>query len=211
MYVPFSIPVDSLTAQGVKIGELIDTHQWDNNGDGNLDSLTIEFVILKSGSTEANFPYIIKPSKQTTLTLNLNNATIHAAKRDSINCSSTKQIFTFVGTYEGISGKEMYGNNYYALNSIGGLSRAASEAGSLKPQRWFLRIENRDGTSVPYYAPTIRYLIGEDEEETTDILSISNTGGKKEKSIYRLDGIHMTSDNLKPGIYVCDGKKLVIR
>ena len=210
LYVPFSIPVDSLKVHGLQVAELNDTHQWDFNGDGVADSTRVEFFTLTSGSTEANYPYLIRATEPTALSLTLKDIEVKAAEENSIECSSTKQRFTFVGTYTGVSGSDMYNNNYYGLSG-GGLKRVSSTSVSLKPQRWYMKIENKNGTPVDYFAPTIRFTVdGVEEEETSAIVNISDnrTAGQE---YYSLEGIRQTTAPTQRGMYLRQNKKLIIR
>lgn len=212
LYVPFAIPVDSLTKYGLQVAELNDTHQWDWDGDGNADSTRLEFFTLKSGSTEPNYPYLIKADETMELVLNLKDTEVKASEEKSYECSSLKQRFTFVGTYTGVSGAEMYSNNYYGMAG-GGLKRVSDATVSLKPQRWYMKIENKNGSPVSYYAPSIRFCVDgiEDESETTSIASMISGNRVEDGGIFSLDGIRHTNVPLKPGLYVHQGKKLVIR
>jgi hypothetical protein len=212
LYVPFAIPVDSLTEHGLQVAELNDTHQWDLDGDGAADSTRMEFFTLTTGSTEPNYPYLIKANETMELTLNLEDVEVKATEEKSYECSSLKQRFTFVGTYTGVSGADMYSNNYYGMAG-GGLKRVADATVPLKPQRWYMKIENKNGSPVSYYAPSIRFSIDgfEDESETTGIASMISGNREEGEDIFSLDGIRQTTGSLKPGLYVHQGKKLVIR
>lgn len=210
LYVPFSIPVEKLKEYGLTVAELNDTHQWDNNGDGIADSTRIEFFTLTSGETQANYPYLIKADLAFDLTLELENVELKAAEENSYDCSSMKQMFTFVGTYSGVSGTDMYNSNYYAMAG-GGLKRSNSASAGLKPQRWYLKIENRNGSPVQYFAPSIRFSIdGIDEDpETTGLGSI--ICGNGDGQIYSLDGLRQDPSRLTKGVYVQNGKKVIVR
>lgn len=211
LYVPFSIPVDSLRKYGLQVAELNDTHQWDFNGDGVADSTRVEFFTLTSGSTEANYPYLIRATEPTTLSLTLKDIEVQAAEENSIECSSTKQKFTFVGTYSGVSGADMYANNYYGMSG-GGLKRVSNNTVSLKPQRWYMKIENKNGSPVSYYAPSIRFIVDgiEDEAETSDLV-LPTVDPDLSAPMYSIEGIRQTSTQLQPGLYLRQGKKIVIR
>jgi hypothetical protein len=211
LYVPFSIPVDSLSKYGLQVAELNDTHQWDFNGDGVADSTRVEFFTLTSGSTEANYPYLIRATEPTTLSLTLKDIEVQAAEENSIECSSTKQKFTFVGTYTGVSGADMYDNNYYGMSG-GGLKRVSNNTVSLKPQRWYMKIENKNGSPVTYYAPSIRFIVDgiEDEAETSDLV-LPTVDSDLSAPMYSIEGIRQTSTQLQPGLYLRQGKKIVIR
>ncbi|MCR5360543.1 MAG: leucine-rich repeat protein [Bacteroidales bacterium] len=210
LYVPFAIPVDSLKKQGLLVAELNDTHQWDLNGDGVADSTRVEFFTLTSGSTLANYPYLIR-AKDTpkTFTLRMEDVEVAATEENSYECSSFKQRFTVVGTYAGVSGQEMWDNNYYGMSG-GGLKRVSNATVSLKPQRWYMKVENKNGDPVTYYAASLRIAIdGIDEMfEATDINAICGTGS--ETAIYGIDGVRYRQKPSVPGLYVQDGKKFII-
>lgn len=213
LYVPFSIPVDSLTKYGLQVAELNDTHQWDFNGDGIADSTRVEFFTLTSGNTEANHPYLIRATEPTTLSLTLTDIEVKAAEENSIECSSTKQKFTFVGTYTGVSGADMYDNNYYGMSG-GGLKRVSNNTVSLKPQRWYMKIENKNGSPVNYFAPSIRFTvdgIDEEEEETSAIVDMCTESRNRHKAFYSLEGIRQNTAPTQRGMYVLQDKKLIIR
>jgi hypothetical protein len=76
-----------------------------------------------------------------------------------------------------------------------------------------MNIENKNGSPVSYYAPSIRFCVDgiEDESETTSIASMISGNREEDGGIFGLDGIRHTNVPLKPGLYVHQGKKLVIR
>lgn len=209
LYVPFSIPVNTLTNYALEVAELNDTHMYDKDDDGIFEEVSVEFLRMTSGSTEANYPYLIRATEAGQKTLVLDNAVVEAATSTSIDCSTVKQMFTFTGTYEGVSGSDMYSNNYYAMGG-GSLSRVSSANVDLKPQRWYMSIENRDGTPVDYFAPAMHVLVdGEWTEETglgSNLVQQISTD-----IIYDLQGRQVEETSLKAGIYVKGGKKVIIK
>ena len=104
-------------------------------------------------------------------------------------------------------------NNYYGLFN-GKLTLGDGES-TLKPCRWYMYSNvydytyiNEDGGNS---AKTIKInVIGEDESATTGIKDFrmkENT----DNSVYDLNGRKMNEDNLKPGLYIKNGKKVVIK
>lgn len=209
-YVPFSIPVEKLKEYGLTVAELNDTHQWDFDGDGIADSTRVEFFTLSSASTLANHPYLIKADEAFDLTLELSDVELKSAEENSLDCSSTKQMFTFCGTYTGVSGADMYNNNYYAMAG-GSLKRVSGPGVSLKPQRWYLKIENRNGTPVKYFAPTIRISIDgiDGEPDATGLSSVICR--EEDNVIYGLDGVRQDASRLTKGLYIQNGQKVIVR
>ncbi len=212
LYLPFSIPVETLTANGLEVAELNDTHMYDTDEDGQFDKMSIEFLYLKSGATTPNYPYLIKASEASEVNLSLPNTEVCATTATQIECATTRQTFKIKGTYAGVSGADMYNNNYYAMGG-GSLVRVEDATSGLKPQRWYLSIENKDGSPVEYFAPSMRIMINGveiEEEETTGIQSIVTSSDSE--TIYTLDGRKMNpNETLPAGIYVKNRQKMIVR
>ena len=79
-----------------------------------------------------------------------------------------------------------------------------------------IKIENKDGTPLhesDYFAAEVRVLgASDEEEETTGIDALSQQPTSTTPALYRLDGTRLsTSSPVGPGIYVSDGKRIMIR
>lgn len=206
-YVPFDVSVRELEAKGLQAAELYDTHNYDVDGDGVYETQTLEFLRLTSGVVPGNRPALVRANTTGTVTLELTNGTALPAENVAIDCSSTKQMFIFQGTYQEIAGSIMYNNGYYAIGN-GNLSTVANYNVSLKPQRWFMKIVDRTATANNP-APTIRVeVLGEDTFETA--LDTHNTQ-TNDSPIYTLEGKRVVQGDLKPGIYVQNGKKVMVK
>ncbi len=209
--------VDSLAAKGLQVARLNDTHMYDNDFDGDVDSVTVEFIRFTSGTLQANRPYMIRSTAGAqNLSLTLTDVALSKAADNSIECSTVDQVISIVGTYQGLAAGEMYSNNYYALNAEGGLSRAASSAATLNPQRWYMKVENKDGSAIAaddYLAASIRVIGDWGDEEVTGIEELptcSETEG--ERRVYSLDGMRvLDSQQLLHGVYVDRGRRIVVK
>lgn len=210
LYVPFSIPVDVLTENGLEVAELNNIHMYDTDGDKQFDKTTLEFLYLTDGETEANYPYLIKSANAGEVKLMLKDVELKAAAETQIECASTRKVFKIKGTYSGVSGADMFNNNYYAVGG-GTLVKAASADNALKPQRWYMSIENKDGSPVDYFAPKMRIMINgmEIDEEETGIQDIA--APTVEDVVYTLDGRKMNASALPSGIYVKNHKKMIVQ
>ena len=207
-----SIPVDTLTKYGLEVAELNNVHMYDTDEDGSFDKTTLEFLYLKHGATEPNYPYLIKAAKTGEVTLTLNDVEVKATEETEIECSSTRKRFKIKGTYSGISGSEMCSNHYFAMGG-GKLVQMLSAEDNLKPQRWYLSVENKDGSPVEYYAPYLRIAIDgiELNDEVTGIETIVNSR-ETEASIYSLDGRLVNGNSaLKSGFYIKNHQKMIVR
>lgn len=211
MYVPFSIPVNVLEEKGLEVAEIYNVHQYDRDDDGIYEETNIDFLKMKSGATQANYPYMVRAKETGDVTFEFSSIEIAGAESVSIDCSTVKQLFTFTGTYDGVSGSVMYDNNYYGMTSAGALQRAASSSASLNPQRWYLSIENRDGSPMSYYAPNLRITVDGIEEEgfetTIEVISVQ----AETDAVYTLSGKRVGSETLAPGLYVKNGKKMMVK
>lgn len=214
LYVPFAIPVSVLNENGLDVMDIYNVHQYDRDGDNIYEDTRIDFLTLRSGETNPNYPYIIKARSRGDVKFELAEADVLASVSNSIDCSTTVQLFTFTGTYLAIPGQVMFDNNYYALSG-GNFMRAASPSASLYPQRWYMKIENRDGTPVQYYSPNIRISIDgiEDEANTSAMAEIFGNGSEA-SVIYNAAGVKMTvseKSQLPAGVYVQGGKKFIVK
>lgn len=198
LFVPFDIPVDSLSAHGLKVAAFNEQQEG---------SFNMEFNVLEEGYVEPNWPYLIKADKVGEVSLYLDGNRLLPDNLDSIPFESDTLRFTFVGTYTGVSGKEMYNNKYYGMAG-GSLKRVSSENVALRPQRWYLKVENLDGSEVK--APSIRFVVNESSEtETTAISTVAESVA--DDALYTLSGLRVSAESVKPGLYVRNGKTIFIR
>jgi|GEM_PF-1477192 len=211
-YVPFSIPIDTLDKYGLEVAELNDTHMYDTDEDGEFDQTTLEFLYLKRGATEPNYPYLIKSASAGDVTLTMTDVEVKTTEETEIECSTTRAVFKIRGTYAGISGAVMYANNYYAMGG-GTLVRMANADSGLKPQRWYLSVENKDGSPAESLAAQMRIAIdGIEIEESETAINEVNAIGQKQDEVYMLDGRKLNGTAaLKSGLYVKNHKKLFVR
>ena len=97
----------------------------------------------------------------------------------------------------------MYENGYYAIAG-GELKYAASENASLGSFRWYMNIESRTQSSVPQASIAIREIDG-----TTGVEEV-RTEDANVKGIYDLQG-RKIDEITKPGLYIVDGKKVLVK
>ena len=212
LYVPVALPVETLTASGLTVAELNNVHMYDRDDDGLVDDTELEFFRITSGCTEPNYPYLIKPSATGEVSIQLNDAILVMPEVTEISCATIKQVFTIRGTYQGVTGEDMYNNLYYAP-SAGGLSRAASASVSLKPQRWYMQITNKSDGSVTYLASSMRISVDgtETEEAQTETAIHDIEATNRQVRAYTLDGRQVSTKDVKTGLYLLNGKKTYLK
>ena len=181
--------------------------QRDNDDDGVIDETEVEIIKMKSGSTQPNAPYLIRAKTTGKKTFFVKNTTVYAAPEESyVDCSTTTATFFFVGTYNTIPYETLAEYGYYAM---GGGELVMSNGSDLKPFRWFMDVETRS------YSPTVNdrakviTLKVLDEEETTGVANIQHQSDNTQ--LYDLNGRKVSENNLKPGVYVKNGKKFVVK
>ena len=208
LYLPFSVKYEDWK-DDFEVARINGIRQYDDNDDGNIDRTVLEFVKMKSGSIEPNTPYIIKAEKEGEKTLFVENTTVYKAEENSIDCSTTNMKFTFTGTYKIISlSKPFDKKDYYVLENNGvNISKGTLY---LLPYMWYLNIEKRNsayGINNNNTAKEISIrVVGEETTGVADIqLSSPNT------QTYDLNGRKVNENNLKPGMYVKNGRKFVVR
>ncbi|MBQ7687219.1 MAG: hypothetical protein IJT28_08330 [Bacteroidaceae bacterium] len=218
-YVPFPVSVSTLESKGLQVARLNDTHMYDDDFDGTIDRVTLEFIRVTSGTLQANRPYMVRSTTSSnSLSLSLNQVKLAQAVEASVECSTVDQKITITGTYQGLAAGVMYNNNYYAMSGSGALQRAQTSSATLKPQRWYMKFENKDGSRInnsDYLSAEIRVLGFDDDDDITttsaiDDMTSDNVEG--EQPVYSLDGTRVSGNQpLRKGVYVENGKRIIVR
>ena len=206
LYIPFSLKYEDWK-DNFEVAYINNLRQLDTDDDGVIDKTIMDVVKIKDGSLIPNTPYLIKAKSVGEKTLSINNATLYETKENSIDCRTTIAEYTFTGTYNAISASTLIANNYYTMGG-GALIMTDGNSG-LKPYRWYMKIEARSpmyNVSNAAKAITIN-VVG--EEETTGVEELRMINYKS--PVYDLNGRKVNENNMKPGIYVKNGKKFVVK
>ena len=208
LYIPFSLNYDDWK-DDFEVAYINGVRQLDKDDNGTIDETIMDVIKIKSGSTSPNMPYLIKAKTTGKKTFSVNDATLYPAEENSIDCSTTIAKYTFTGTYNTISSATMIANNYYGMG--GGELVQSDGSNDLMPYRWYMNVESRNPSyNASNAAKTITINVIDDEEEmTTGIRQLQITND--ELSVYDLNGRKVNENNLKPGIYVKNGKKFVVK
>ena len=207
LYLPFSLKYEDWK-DDFEMAYINGIIQRDNDDDGEIDETELEIIKMKSGSTQPNAPYLIRAKTKGEKTFAVKNTTVHAAEVNGVNCSTTIAKYTIIGTYSPIPSETMIANNYYGMG--GGELIQSDGSNGLKPFRWYMKVESRDYSkySVKNAAKTITIKVL-DEEETTGIAELQTANSNS--SVYDINGRKVNENSLKPGIYVKNGKKFVVK
>ena len=207
IYLPFSLKYEDLK-DDFELAYINTVRQYDRDKDGVIDETAMEIVKMKSGSTAPNRPYLIRAKSKGEKAITVKDVTVSASENKSIDCSTTIAKFTITGTYNEIPSETMIANDYYGMG--GGKLIKSDGSNGLKPFRWYMKVESRDYSKYDVKnaakAITIKVL---DEEETTGIANIQHPSPNTQ--IFDINGRKVNEKALKPGIYVKNGKKFVVR
>ena len=216
LYLPFSLKYEDWK-DDFEIAYISSVRQKDNNDDGTIDETKLEFVKLKGGSTAPNTPYIIWAKKKGEKTLSAQNTTLYKAEKNSVECSTTTAKFTFTGIYETITNPyTLSKNRYYVIDFADHtkLSRTTNVTNCPKAFQWYMTISSRNSGYAKYNEVKEISISVLDDEEATGVeeLRIMNYELPDDKlPVYDLNGRKVNENSLKPGMYVKNGKKFVIK
>ena len=209
LYIPFSLKYEDWK-DDFEIAYINAVHQYDTNDDGDIDKTVLEFVKIKSGTTYPNTPYIIRAKEKGKKTLSAKYVTLYESDVNQIKCSTTTQEFIFTGNYKKVSTMDLfaYYTNKYTMH-LGDINYINLITG-VGAYRWYMEIKEREsvyGINNNNTAKEISIkVVG---EETTGIANIQHKS--PDTQIYDLNGRKVNENNLKPGIYVKNGKKFVVK
>ncbi len=192
LYVPFALAYDDWSSdfEIASLKELVK--------DGNEVTLVVE-KLGEGSKTTANTPYVIKAKTTGTKTLTPTSKVLFKAESNSKSLTADGITLTFTGTYTGVSGSEMYSNSYFAMSG-GTLYKPKSESVSLGSYRWYMAATGLDN------GVKIKTLVADDE---TGI--IQPTSQNRDEEVYDLSGRRVARENAKNGIYIINGKKVLVK
>ena len=213
-YVPFEMEYDAIS-DNFDVARLNDVHQFDDNNDGEFERWALEIERLKSGDViQANLPYMVRAKATGEAKFYVDDATLYPSESNSIDCSSTRVLYTFTGIYAPISGVDLRENGCYIMSSGKLLTPTVST--TLKPYRWYLQPEARAGYAT-FYAPKQILVFEKDEFGTTGIEGAvldDESAISWPADVYDLNGRlvmkQATSlDALPKGVYMIGGVKII--
>ena len=209
LYIPFSLKYEDWKGD-FEIAYINAVRQYDTNDDGDIDKTVLEFVKIKSGSTYPNTPYIIRAKEKGKKTLSAKYVTLYESDVNQIKCSTTTQEFIFTGNYKKVSTMDLmaYYTNKYTMH-LGDINYISLITG-VGAYRWYMEIKDRDsayGINNNDSAKEISIkVVG---EEATGIANIQHKS--PDTQIYDLNGRRVNENSLKPGVYVKNGRKVIVR
>ena len=183
------------------------------NGNG---SQLLSYVEANDGDKiKAYFPCLIKAKVKGGQSLNVGSVSYKPiAEMKPVTTTSTIELFTF---YPVMENTYFAAKNGYYLNSEKNSFVYNKNAGAyIQPFRYYMTIQNRDDYS--YILPTdgkasvVEFrVIGADE--VTGITDVEGAAAMEADKVYNLQGVVVgdSVENLPKGIYIRNGRKVVVR
>ena len=207
LYVPFRMSLEQLTDNGLSVATPVDIEVVDET----ITRLNVQK--LKSGSSKANYPSLIRCESDGEKTIELADVTLSAAKEGAIDCMSMTRYYVFNGVYQ--ANKNLASNSEDAINYIikdGGLV-LRNDDDVPAPQSWYMNVKIRQnpfgGADEPLSSDAKAmpiYVIG--EGYATGIENVNAAEEHIQQGIYDLQGRKLSQEP-ESGIYIKDGKKYV--
>ena len=207
LYVPFRMSLEQLTANGLSVATPVDIEVVNET----ITRLNVKK--LKSGSSKANYPSLIRCESDGEKTIELADVTLSAAKEGAIDCMSMTRYYVFNGVYQ--ANKNLASNSEDAINYIikdGGLVLRTDDDVPA-PQSWYMNVTIREnpfgGADEPLSSDAKAmpiYVIG--EGYATGIENVNAAEEHILQGIYDLQGRKLSQEP-ESGIYIKDGKKYV--
>ena len=164
----------------------------------------------KNDVLRANMPYVYKPRVAVTDYAFTTTTAVLKAKNTGViaKTETMEDIYNFYATYEPTTATAK--DPFYYVNINGELSYG--DAVTVGAFRWIIRVESKYG-SEPAYAREMHFFDGE-EEETTGIISIENGKLRIDNSSdawYTIDGVKLDGKPHAKGVYIQNGRKVIIK
>ncbi len=211
LYIPFSMSYDDWK-DDFDVAYINGIRQIDTNNDNIIDMTIMDIERIEYGSLIPNTPYLIKAKTTGKKTITVNDVSLYPAEENSIDCSTTIAKYTFTGTYITIPAAVLLENEYYAMG--GGAIIITDGVSNLKPYRWYVKAEARSPMYNTIHAAktfTIDVVEGDVEENNTTGISCVSLKKQEASVVYDLNGRVVNENALTNGIYIKNGKKIVIK
>lgn len=200
LYLPFKVP----TGEGYTLGEIVGA-----NFEGSMGAIEVSQVI--DGEVDANTPCFIKSNNADTPTTPGTTITVAAGNGYGLvaaDASGSKSYIDIAikGSLTNTDHVATAVKSFWVVTNGGKLGWAAAGAHQ-RPYRWVIY----DNSVSSGAKPTYEFIISDGEEDVTGIKDIQEKN-RNSRGIYTLNGVKMPDGcQLPAGIYIVDGKKMVIK
>ena len=208
LYLPFSLKYEDWK-DDFEVARINAVRQYDTDDDGKIDETVFEFVKMKNDDSVIypNTPYLIKAKTWGNKTLSVEKTTVYESEEKSVECSTTTEMFIFTGLYGNLSISQKARGKYYVMH--GGKLSKINVTSDIGPYRWYMERKERESVYGIKNNTAKEISIRVVGEETTGIANIQHASPNTQT--YDLNGRKVNENNLKPGMYVKNGRKVIIR
>ena len=173
------------------------------------DEMWVFVTRLNAGDVlRGNLPYVYKPLEAVTdYGFTTENATLMAKNTGVIAETQTMEdVYSFYATYENTTATDS--DPFYYVSINGGITLGNDGTVTVGPYRWIIRKTSKYG-GTPSYAPRMRFFDGEDGVATgiNGLESLHEADGQW----FDLNGRRLADMPTHKGIYICGGRKVVVR
>lgn len=152
----------------------------------------------------ANMPYVYKPLVATDYAFTSNNIVVKSKNTGVVAQTETMEdTYKFYGTYDETSPTAQ--DPFYYVNIDGSVSLGNSNTVTVGAYRWIIRVESKFG-NTPAYARVMYFF---DDEDTTGIISTTNFTNSG--AWYDMQGRKLDGKPTKKGLYIVNGRKVVVQ
>ena len=210
---PFAMSNEQVTAAFGSDVQLCDFtgHDYEEASNGDITSITMNFEPVSPAVIEANHPYLIKVSSPVT-EFEVNNVDIvpedePCVEYDNGKTGRNRKVLSgFYGTYQANTTVEEFclflsgGNFYYSK----GLTKMKAFRGYFWTQEILTKVENGSaGAKIG--------LVINDGETTSLNEELRMKSEEFGEGWYSIDGMKLNGEPKKKGIYIKDGRKVVVK
>lgn len=213
LYVPFDITITDELLKVFDFSKLYMISYKDANNNGEIeDGEPLVMLLMKQTEGKvlhANTPYFIKAKTAGTKSIEVESATLNPAENGTVYCCTTEHEYTLTGINVStlLQGK-------YGMTNKGGFAYCSSPTTKLGANRWYMEINSLTGKDDENAAKARQIILMVDgEDDTTGIMDIAS-GSKTStaEGVFTLDGRKINeTENLSRGIYIKNGKKIMVK
>ena len=222
LYLPFELSVSDLDPEMYDVAYINNIHSKDNEYDGIIDQMIMEYIHIKSGTLYANTPYLIKAKTEAacSMELVLENVELYATNdQNVVECASSLVDFKIGGTYKSMNADDVLnayagtlkpGATPYAYHTLGG-QWWNYDGMQIVPFSLYMHLSIKPGTPYKVSTSALKSIasrvVGEEIDGTTTIYDVE-ADREENDMIFDLQGRRVLETE-KGGIYIKGGKKFI--
>lgn len=178
------------------------------------DEVWVFLTKMKAGDKMyANMPYVYKPLEDVTdYQFTTPNTPMKAPNTDVLlKTETTTHVYSFYATYLPTSPSSGFGSDFYYVNDEGSISYGyGDDSGvTVSPYRWIIRQARKGSYGGSYSYANKMYFV--DEETTAIIAPKKDNGEMTTDKWYTIDGRMLQGIPTQKGVYILNGKMVVIK